>query len=572
MNRLRYHLPGGLQGAVDAALAAWDDGGNTERLWRRDASLWTGTDEPKWLGWRTLATDQQTQIDRFREIAADVQQAGFRDILLIGMGGSSLFPEVLAETFGRIAGFPKLAILDSTDPAQIRTAESGIDLARTLFVVSSKSGTTLEPNVFFKYFYHRVLETVGESEAGSRFAAVTDPGSALERTAAEKKFRAVYHGIPSVGGRYSALSLFGMAPAAAMGLDVAKFLEESAKMSEACSAGHPAGDNPGVLLGVMLGAAANSGRDKLTLIASSGIASLGAWLEQLIAESTGKDGRAIIPVDREPLAAAELYGTGRIFVYLRLAGAPDPRQDAAADSLITAGFPVLRIDVEDIYSLGQEVFRWEIATAVAGSLMGINPFNQPDVEASKIATRALTDAFEQSGELPSEQAFFEADGIRLFTDAANAEALTAAAAGDRSLAGYLGALLNPDGKEYLAILAYIEMNRENEQPLQEIRRLVLNRGKLATCLGFGPRFLHSTGQAYKGGPNTGIFLQITCDDAADLPVPGQSYTFGIVKAAQARGDFEVLVERKRRALRAHLGVDVKRGLEALLTAAKQSIG
>lgn len=572
MNSFRYHLPDGLRSTVEAALTAWDQGGNTARLWRRDASLWTGSGEDKWLGWLSLAIDQQAHLDGMRGIRADVQRERFRHILLLGMGGSSLFPEVLTETFGQLPGFPKLAILDSTDPSQIRTIESRIDLAHTLFFVSSKSGSTLEPNVFFQYFFQRVADTVGPEQAGSRFVAVTDPGSALERTAAKKKFRAIHAGVPSVGGRYSALSHFGMAPAAAMGIDVAEFLSRTAEMAAACSPDRSAKDNPGVSLGIILGAAANSGRNKLTLVASPGIRSLGAWLEQLIAESTGKGGRAIIPVDGEPSIPAELYGAGRIFVYLRLASAPNPQQDAATDALIQAGYPVVRVEVEEIGNLGQEIFRWEIATAVAGSVMGINPFDQPDVEASKIATRALTDAFEQTGKLPPEEPFFEEDGIKLFTDPANVEALNAAVGGNRSLASYLGALLDPTGKEYLAILAYLEMSLRHEQPLREIRRLVVNRGKLATCLGFGPRFLHSTGQAYKGGPNSGIFLQITCDDANDLEVPGQSYTFGIVKAAQARGDFEVLAQRGRRALRAHLGADVASGLEAILSAVRQGLG
>lgn len=572
MNSFRYDLPDGLRNDVDAAFAAWDEAGNTARLWRRDASLWTGAGEDKWLGWMSLATDQPAHPEVFRGIAADVQRERFSHILLLGMGGSSLFPEVLAETFGHVPGFPALTILDSTDPAQIRSVESRIDLARTLFFVSSKSGSTLEPNVFFQYFYQRVADTLGAERAGSRFVAVSDPGSALERTAKEKNFRAIYAGIPSVGGRYSALSHFGMAPAAAMGLDVENFLVRTAEMADACSPAHKAKDNPGVLLGIILGAAANTGRNKLTLIASPGIRSLGGWLEQLIAESTGKEGKAIIPVDGEPPIPAELYGPGRIFAYLRLATAPEPRQDAAVSALVQAGYPVVRIEVEEVGNLGQEIFRWEIATAVAGSVMGINPFNQPDVEASKIATRALTDAFEQTGKLPPEVPFFEQYGIKLFTDAANLEALNAAAGGNRSLAGYLGALLEPEGKEYLAILAYIEMSRAHEAPLQEVRRLAVNRGKLATCLGFGPRFLHSTGQAYKGGPNSGIFLQITCDDADDLAVPGQSYTFGIVKAAQARGDFNVLAERGRRALRVHLGADVAAGLDAILAAVRQGLG
>jgi hypothetical protein len=363
-----------------------------------------------------------------------------------------------------------------------------------------------------------------------------------------------------------------MVPAALMGLDVGRFLDRTHEMVRACSSCVPVQDNPGVVLGTILGVAAKHGRDKLTVIASSGIGDLGAWLEQLIAESTGKEGKGIIPVDRESLGAPEAYGADRVFAYLRLESGADAAQDAAILALERAGEPVVRIGVADPYDLGQEFFRWEVATAVAGSILGINPFNQPDVEASKDATRKLTSEYERTGVLPAEAPVFEEAGIKLFTDARNAAALRQALGRDATLAGYLKAHVNRLRQDdYFAVLAYIEMNSLHEAQLQALRHAVRDRKRVATCLGFGPRFLHSTGQGYKGGPASGVFLQITCDDAVDVPVPGQRYTFGVVKAAQARGDFQVLAERNRRALRVHLGTDVRAGLATLEAAVQRAL-
>ncbi|MGC2255065.1 MAG: hypothetical protein WA563_11015, partial [Candidatus Acidiferrales bacterium] len=323
-------------------------------------------------------------------------------------------------------------------------------------------------------------------------------------------------------------------------------------------------ENPGAVLGAILGTLAKNGRDKVTLIASPGVSDLGAWLEQLLAESTGKQGKGLIPVDREEIGPPEVYGNDRVFAYVRLESAPDASQDAKVAALEKAGHPVVRMSLRDTYDLGQSFFRWEIATAVAGSIIGINAFNQPDVEASKVATRNLTDQYEKTGSLPAEQAILQESGIKLFADDKNAAALASAAGNDKSLASYIRAhLARIKAGDYFATLAYVEMNDANEASLQKIRHAVRDKKRVATCLGFGPRFLHSTGQAYKGGPNSGVFLQITCDDAVDLPVPGQKYTFGIVKAAQARGDFAVLAERNRRALRVHLGKDVQAGLAQL---------
>ena len=527
-------LPESLATTVKATIADWQSRGNMQRLWQRDATLWTGTDEDKWLGWLDVTDEQLANARKLKEFADEVKGAGFSDILLLGMGGSSLCPEVLALTFGQTPGFPRLHILDSTDPAQIRSVEKKIDLAKTLFIVSSKSGSTLEPNIYKQYFFERVQQTVGSNnnkdkdKAGSHFIAITDPGSKVQLVAERDHFRHIFYGLPSIGGRYSALSNFGMVPAAAMGLDTGKFLTRTKEMVEACKASAPVEQNPGVMLGLIIGTAAKFGRDKITLITSPGIADLGAWLEQLIAESTGKLGKGIIPVDREQLGAPDVYGNDRIFAYLRLESAPDAAQDAKVAALEKAGHPVVRIALSDIYNLGQEFFRWEIATAVAGSILGINAFNQPDVEASKIVTKQLTSEYELTGALPPEKPILEEAGVKLYTDDKNAADLAKAAGSDHSLKNYLRAHLARLGAgDYFALLGYVEMNAEHESLLQSLRMTVRDCKHVATCLGFGPRFLHSTGQAYKGGPNIGVFLQITCDDAQDLPIPGQKYTFGV---------------------------------------------
>ena len=567
-------LPADLDAAVKKNLRDWRAAGKVKRLWQGDASLWTNEDEFKWLGWLGITDEQFANVSKLKSFAEDVKSAGFSDILLLGMGGSSLCPEVLSLTYPQTAGFPRLHILDSTDPAEIQSVEKKINLSKTLFVVSSKSGSTLEPNIYKQYFFERMKQTVGADKAGGHFVAITDPGSKMQLVAERDHFRHIFYGLPSIGGRYSALSNFGMVPAAAMGLDIDKFLQRTKEMVEACKTSTPVGQNPGVVLGLIMGSAAKLGRDKITLIASPGISDLGAWLEQLIAESTGKLGKGIIPVDRESLGTPETYGSDRVFAYLRLEGAADAAQEGKVSALEKAGQPVVRIAVSDTYSLGQEFFRWEIATAVAGSIIGINAFNQPDVEASKIVTKQLTSEYESKGSLPAEKPIVEEDGIKLFSDGKNAADLAKDAAtgpsSDGQLKNYLRAHLARLGAgDYFALLAYIEMNPEHESQLETIRINVRDRKRVATCLGFGPRFLHSTGQAYKGGPNSGVFLQITCDDARDLPVPEQKYTFGVVKAAQARGDFQVLAERKRRALRVHLGSDVKAGLSRIAELVKQ---
>ena len=570
MSALRASLPDSLATKVKTTTADWQSGGKMQRLWQRDATLWTGADEANWLGWLDIVDEQIAQHDQLVKFAKEVQQREFQHVLLLGMGGSSLCPEVLRMTFGRLTHFPTLHVLDSTDPAQVKAFEHQIDIPKTLFIVSSKSGSTLEPNIFKQYFFERTKQAVGATKAGSHFIAVTDPGSKMQQVAEADHFLHVFFGRPSIGGRYSALSNFGMVPAAVMGMDTKKFLDHASEMARACGPSVSVEDNPGASLGVILGTAATLGRDKVTLVTSPGISDVGAWLEQLLAESTGKIGKGIIPVDRESLGAPEVYGSDRVFVYLRLDGGADADQDRKVDAIEKAGHPVVRLAMTDIHELGAEFFRWEIATAVAGSIIGINAFNQPDVEASKIATRNLTSEYEKTGSLPAEKPILEDSGVKLFTDEKNAAEL-AKAAGEKSLAAYLKAhLARIKAGDYFAVLGYIQMNAEHEHVLQALRHAVRDRKHVATCLGFGPRFLHSTGQAYKGGPNSGVFLQITCDDSVELPVPGQKYTFGIVKAAQARGDFQVLAERGRRALRVHLGKDLKAGLATLLAAVQKS--
>lgn len=556
LNPFAYSLPDEIESNLQREIALWRDEKRISRTWQKDASVWTNDDEAKWLGWLDIVDEEFADLQKYRDLRDDIASAGFADILLLGMGGSSLCPEVLAMTFGKTNFY----ILDSTVPTQVKAVENKIDLEKTLFIVASKSGSTLEPNCFKQYFFELLAEKVGRENAGRQFIAITDPGSKMEQVAKDDGFRHIFYGKPDVGGRFSALSAFGMTAATAMGLDVGSFLLKANKMVTACRDNDPK-TNPGALLGLILGVCHKHGRDKLTIFASPEIHASGAWLEQLIAESTGKNGVAIIPVDREPFQNVAKYGNDRVFVFLSLKN--NAEMSAGYDEVIAAGHPAVKIELDSIENLGQEFFRWEFATAVAGSVMQINPFNQPDVESAKIEARKITDEYEQTGSLPDEQPFFEDAGIALFTSNDYAATLTASA-NDRSIKSFIDAHIGQiAGHDYFAILAYIEMSPENEKLLATIRGNVLAKTSVATCLGFGPRFLHSTGQAYKGGANNGVFLQITSDDEFDLAVPGQKYTFSIVKAAQARGDFQVLLDRGRRAMLIHLGKDVAGGLKML---------
>jgi transaldolase/glucose-6-phosphate isomerase len=555
---------------VKTLTAHWSAEGKGRAFWNRDASLWTSSDENKWLGWLDAVAREQTSLSHYQSFAEWVKREGFSDAVVLGMGGSSLGPEVLAKTFGASAGFPKLHILDSTDPSQIRRVEAGINLAKTLFIVSSKSGGTTEPNVLMDYFFARVGEQL-KDKAAAHFVAVTDPGSALEKAAKSRDFAHTFHGEPSIGGRYSVLSPFGLVPAAAAGIDVAKFLDLTASMVRACGADVPPAENPGIQLGLAFGAAYKAGCDKVTLSASAGIADFGAWAEQLIAESTGKNGKAVIPLADETLGKPEVYGKDRFFIDLRLNDDSDAVRETSLSALEKAGHPVVRIAITNPQHIGQEFFRFEIATAVAGAVMGINPFDQPDVEAAKIKTRELTSAFETSGSLPSEKPVATEGNIEIYTDDSNATALRKAGANVELNSWLKPHLARLQAGDYAALLAYLDHDADNIAAMQAARMAIRDKKHVATCVGFGPRFLHSTGQAYKGGPNTGVFLQITADDPKDLGIPGQKASFGIVKAAQARGDFGVLTDRGRRALRLHIKGDAAKGIATIRDAIAKAL-
>ena len=568
----RFAVPQELRSAVDQASADWQTNNKVDRFWQKDASLWTSDGEEKWMGWIDIVERQQRYLANLAELGGDIETGGFKAVLLVGMGGSSLCPEVLAETFGQQVEFPELRILDSTDPAQVKAVRDSLNLQETLVIVASKSGSTLEPNILKQYFFEQMKDAVGEAEAGTHFVAITDPGSKMEQVAKVDGFRYIFYGDPEIGGRYSALSNFGLAPATAAGLHTGRLLDEAGKAIAAAK--QAPGQNLAVQLGLVLGTAANAGRDKLTIFTSPEIYDLGAWLEQLIAESTGKLGKGITPVDREVIGQPQFYSSDRIFVYVKLASTADSILDAKVAAIEAVGHPVIHIEISDLYEVFGQFFTWEVATAVAGSVMGINPFNQPDVESAKIETRALTEAYEKTGTLPEREPILVDEGIAIYATEAYAAKLRSGFPVS-TLAGFLRAHLNQiHVGDYFATLAFLPMFPEYEAAIQVFRLKVRDAKRVATCLGFGPRFLHSTGQDYKGGPNTGVFLQITAehDVEADVDVPGQTYSFGVVIDAQAAGDLAVLESRGRRALRVHLGADVAAGLRTLAAAFDQALG
>ncbi|MBK9205876.1 MAG: bifunctional transaldolase/phosoglucose isomerase [Candidatus Obscuribacter sp.] len=569
--------------SVQQILDQWTAEGTVAKVWQKDASVWTSKDESKWLDWLNLPAEQFAKAAEYQAFAKEIKEAGFTTVALLGMGGSSLAPEVFSVTYGAQNGYPQLHVLDSTDPQQIAALDAKLDIKKTLFVVSSKSGSTLEPNIFMRYFIERAKTVVGES-FGSHFVAITDPGSKLEGEATSYKFRKIFHGYPAVGGRYSVLSPFGVVPLALLGVDLKTFLTHAQEMAASCKE-NDAAQNPGVRLGAIMGACAKVGRDKLTIFTSPSIYDFGAWLEQLVAESTGKIGKAIIPVYQESIGALDKYGKDRLFVYIKVDGDKTKPSDMACakddcakiekflNEAQAAGHPVVTIALSDKLQMAGEFYRFEMATAVAGSVIGINPFDQPDVEASKVVTRDLTAAFEKEGKLPEEKAFFEEGQVQLYSDSNNAEVIMGSAK-EKTLKGMLEAHLDRlSPGDYFALLAYLHMDHAKiEDTVYQLRMQVRDKKHVATCLGFGPRFLHSTGQAYKGGPGTGVFLQVTADDSKLLAVPDAKYSFGIVKAAQARGDFQVLIDRGRRALRLHITGDFYKGLEQFAKAMTEAIG
>lgn len=552
--------------AVSGESEAWRKQAKLRRMWDHDQTVWTNSDESKWLGWLDSPSEETRQIPDYETFTEWVENEGFTDAVVLGMGGSSLGPEVLASIFRPLKGFPRVRILDSTDPAQIRALDSSIDIGRTLFIVSSKSGGTLEPNRLKDYFFARVSAAIGGNLAGTRFVAVTDPGSSMETTAKAEGFSHIFYGDRTIGGRYSVLSPFGLVPTAAAGTDIGMLLQSTRFMVRSCAADVPPAENPAAQLGFAMGLAGLEGRDKVTLLTSRSLSDFGAWAEQLIAESTGKNGKGLIPVDHEPLGAPPVYGQDRFFIAISVHGEEDAGYKDALAALEQAGHPVARIVLQSSDQIGQEFFRLEFATAVAGAVLGINPFDQPDVEAAKVKARELTDAYEASGALPAEKPVFTNGRCQIFTDEANADALRASGA-DGTLESWIKAHLGRvKAGDYVAFLAYLARNTAHAEALQSMRMPVRDKLHVATCVGFGPRFLHSTGQAYKGGPNTGVFLQITAETANDLAIPGHRASFGVIRDAQARGDFDVLTERGRRAIRVHLQGDIAAATDELTRA------
>ncbi len=547
---------GALQAAVDARLEAMAQGGTIARLWAKDASLWKGDPAHQVvirnrLGWLHVTEEMQPHVVELQALAQEAWDEGFRHVMLLGMGGSSLCVEVFRQVYGAQPGAPTLWVLDTTHPDVVRKFEEAVDLPRTLFIVASKSGTTTEVAAFDAYFFDRVKAVRGDG-AGRQFIAITDPGTPLAASAEARGFRRVVLNPPDIGGRYSGLSYFGLVPAALAGVDIARLLAQSDAMARACQPAVPVRENPGAWLGAILGEAALAGRDKVTILAPPPLESFGLWAEQLIAESTGKEGKGIVPIAQEPVGSPKVYGRDRLFVYLTLDG--EGRLDAAVAALEAAGHPVVRLRMPDVSWIGAEFYRWEMATAVAGAILGINPFDEPNVQESKDNTRRALDLYVAEGRLPQEAPAWEADGVTFFGEREEASSW------EEALRVHLRGV---QPGEYVAWMAYLDSTGPHEEALQAIRTRVRDALRVATTVGYGPRFLHSTGQLHKGGPNRGVFVQLTADPATDLPIPGQPYSFGTLIAAQALGDWQSLRAHGRRVVRLHLGRDVAAGLASI---------
>ena len=521
----------------------------TKRIWDHDYTVWKPdpTEISNRLGWLHIAKVMKKNIPRMKRLANAVHADGYTHALLLGMGGSSLAPEVFRKTFGIGDGFLDLAVLDSTDPGAVLAQANRLDLSRTLIIVSTKSGGTVETLSLFNFFYNRVADSVGKENAGEHFIAITDPGSKLADLAQTYNFRDTFLNDSTIGGRYSALSYFGLVPAALVGVDVELLLDRAIDMMDKCSAKD---DNPGVWLGAVMGEMAKSGRDKLTLIASPPIASFGAWVEQLIAESTGKDGEGILPVDGETVGSLNVYGKDRLFVYLKLDG--DETHDTAMQELKDAGHPVVQIDFRDLYDIGGEFFRWKFATVVAGHLLKINPFDQPNVESAKVLAKEMVAEYKETRELPTMTPKLQTDGITAYSTIT-----------EDSLERMLKAFLDQSKPgDYIAIQAYVQPTEKTTDALQRLRIKLRDRWKMATTVGYGPRFLHSTGQLHKGDAGKGLFIQFTADDPKDAPIPDEagssasSISFGVLKSAQALGDLRAMLYARRRVIRFHLGEDI----------------
>ena len=522
---------------VESALSGLKSRRVISRIWSGDHTVWKpdSTEISNRLGWLTVTDAMREQTPAMQALAQEVRDAGIRHVVLLGMGGSSLGPEVLRQTFGSAPGYPELIVLDSTVPGWVQSVTDAIDPAHTLFLVSSKSGSTTEPNMFYAYFRGLVEKAAGKDGAGQHFIAVTDAGTSLEKLAIDQGFRRVFANPPEIGGRYSVLSYFGLVPATLIGLDLSKLIDRADRMREETFSNVTVQEISGAWLGAVMGVLAQQGRDKLTLVTSPSIGSFGLWVEQLIAESTGKEGLGIIPVAGEPLTSPNHYGGDRLFVYLRLDGDNNDESDRAVQAIQESGQPLVRLNLMDKYDVGAEFFRWEMATAVAGSILGINPFDQPNVQAAKDMTDSVLGQFERSGELPPMEA-----------------------------SSSLGDLLSQGGPgDYLVIMAYIRQTPQVDQALDDLRRKVTVRHGIATTMGYGPRFLHSTGQLHKGGPGSGIFLQLTGEHAHDLTIPGAPYTFGVLADGQAVGDLRALLASLRRAVRVDLGTNPEAAIRGM---------
>lgn len=556
VDRLNRDL-GAFQKAARAAVEQMQTNSVGVRLWRKDPSLWTNDDASAAeighsLGWLHVPEKMEESIDALVEFRSELKSAGFKHVVLMGMGGSSLAPIVFEKCFPTGAAGIPLTVIDTTDPITILAVERSIPIEQTFFIVASKSGTTAEPLALGEYFHEKVKARIGD-RAGDRFAVITDPDTPLVRLAKERSYRRIFQNFPDIGGRYSAFSLFGLVPASLMGVDAAELLIRGLRMAHACSSCVPAAENPGLLLGSILGSLAGAGRDKATFLMPEGLSPLGMWLEQLLAESTGKNGTGILPVAGEPIGRPEAYGDDRLFIDIRLGDAADGEQDRKVSALRDAGHPVVGIALGDLLDIGQEFFRWEIATAAAGHLLHINAFDQPNVQESKENTNRLLGRYRSEGALPSQKPFLAEGAIRFFYNGSLPEG--------KDFLGRFLALARPHG--YVAIMAYLPEQSETDRRLQSLRSLLRDRLHAATTVGYGPRFLHSTGQFHKGGPDTGVFIQLTADDAEDAPVPGQPFTFGVLKRAQALGDFHALNDHGRRVVSLDLGREIHAGLDLL---------
>lgn len=535
------------------------------RLWSKDPTLWKS--DPSLhqsirnrLGWLDLPGFMANALPEISKFMGSVKKAGFKDTVLLGMGGSSLCPEVLRLTFGPQRGFLRLHVLDTTDPGALAAVTTKIDLKKTLFLVSSKSGGTIEVVSLFKYFW-ALMENAKIKNPGEHFVAITDPGTTLEKLAKTKSFRHTFSARADVGGRFSALTFFGLVPAALMGLDVQKLLNLAARMANACGPTVSPDENPGLRLGAWLAAGKEIGRDKMTLVTSPKLGSLGLWVEQLIAESTGKNGTGILPVESEGLRNPSRYGSDRLFVYVKLKNYKQTVIEKNLKALEKAGHPVLHIELTDPYDLAGEFFRWEMATAVAGHLMGVNPFDEPNVSESKANSLKVLARFEAAQRLPETEPMLTDKGIRCWRMPAGVKSSTLSTL-------FKGFLSEREKGDYVAIMAYVTASPVQHAALQRFRQKLNTITGLATTLGYGPRFLHSTGQLHKGGGGNGLFIQITADDPKDLPIPGERYGFSVLKRAQALGDIQSLKDHNRRTLRFHLSTSVVKDLARLTAAIK----